>query len=164
MCRENTAQEFTCRSLSVRFQLHQNDGAGNLIIDVQLSCAVVNVHKKEVVQEKILEEIIPVILLTVSDHQILYLADSNSCDHQRVISISDGSQDICSVFFVADFQQIMIADNLTVHGGFRKSGNDIRSRNLRSLRHGKQTAVHVLHAELHLRNGGELLQATLNNL
>ena len=123
-----------------------------------------NVHKKKVVQEKILEEIVPVILLTVSDHQILYLADSNSCNHQCVISIPDGGQNICRVFFVTDFQQIMIADNLTVYGGFRKSGNDICSRNLCSLRHSKQAAVHVLHAELHLRNGGKLLQATLNNL
>ena len=62
---------------------HINNPPG-LSTDVKFFRPVVNIHKKKIIQQKVLNKVIPIQPLLVGNDQILDLTDPDLSDHIRI--------------------------------------------------------------------------------
>ncbi len=113
---------------------------------------VVYVHLQQIVQQQVLEEVVPVILLFVGNHQILNFADRDFGNHQRMLAAADRRQNVGDFIVLEYLHQIMIPDDLRVHRRARKARNRLRGRNHSAGCHCEQLTVQILHAEFHFCN------------
>ena len=118
-----------------------------------------DIHRQQIIQQKILEKIPPVQALLICIDQILQLADSHFCNHQSIVTGSGSREDIDRLSVIQDLEQIAHSDDLAVHRHACKTGDNggLRHFRLRSCRN--DISLQVLHAELCPGDLAKFLQA-----
>ena len=89
-------------------------------IDVKLLSPVINVHKKQVVQKKILYEIVLVEPLLIRHQKGLDLKSSHLSDHVNIIAASLGHQDVFQLAFIKDLEKLVALHHLAVRRRIHK--------------------------------------------
>ena len=113
-CKE-ARQHFRRNGLRLRFDLKDHDRPANAVRDVKLLGAVMDIHKEKVVEKKVLEEIIAVKFLLISDNEVLQLTDRDFGDHKSILIVALRDEDESKFFIVHHLEIIAAADDLAVN-------------------------------------------------
>ena len=131
---------------------------------MKLLCPVIDIYQKQVVQNQILEEIVPVKPFLISNDQILNLADCNLADHICIIIVAARRQDICHLAIVQHLQKVISADHLAICRRCGKARNNFTG-NLNILsRCSHLYAIQVEHINIDLGNCFQFIDTRLNDL
>ena len=86
MAGEHALQELHHHAVLLQLRLHQEDHPGHCHLYVELLGPVVDIHQKQVVQQEVLEEVVPVEPFLVGDDKVLQLAHRNLPHHVHVLA------------------------------------------------------------------------------
>ena len=93
---------------------------------MKLLCPVVYIHQKQIIQQQILKEIIPVKPLLIRNDKVLQLTYRNLSYHIDIFAGSSGNQDVQQFSLVHNLQKMMDANHLAVRRRIGKSADQIR--------------------------------------
>ena len=96
---------------------------GNL--DMKLFRLIMDVHQKQIIQQKVLQEIILVIALLIGNRQIADLADCNLSYHIGIVLVALRQQDEQKLSLIPDLQKVGLSDHLTVRRRLYEASQDI---------------------------------------
>ena len=106
--------------------LHQEDRPGHSYLHMELLGPVVDIHQEQIVQQKVLEEIVPVKPLLVCDDQVLQLAHRNLPHHVYILARPLRNQNIQQLALVHNLQQMMDPYHLAVRRRIREAADQVR--------------------------------------
>ena len=119
-----------------------------------------DIHKEKVVEKKVLEEIIAVKFLLISDNEIFQLTDRDLGDHKSILIVALCDKDESKFFVVHHLEIIAAADDLTVYGGQSKAGDHISIRCQGAFRLCNHIAGSILYAKLNPCDRAKLFDAS----
>ena len=131
---------------------------------MKLLRAVVDIDQQQIVQKKILEEIVAVILFLVRHEQILNLADSDFGDHQRIITLAGCRKNVRRLIVFLNLHQITVSDDLAVHRCRRKSRDETAVRFCRPICQHNGCSGQIGHTEIYLCDVLQFFKTALHDL
>ena len=161
---EDSADRLQDIDIPVIFCLNDIDHAAHVRIDVQLLRAVVDIHQQQVVQQEILDEIIPVEPLLVGGKQILHLERRKLSDHIDIVTGAFRKKHIFQLGFIEHLKELASVHQLRFRRRFREGKRSA----LKGLCPGKSAcedlAVHVRDTQVDPGDCFQALEGRLQNL
>ena len=107
-----------------RADLKKDNSPADLVGYMQLSGSGSHIHQQQVIQEQILEEIVPVITFLVSCRDMLQLTDCHPGYHKGIVSAAGRSQYKGDGLIIHDLEQEAGPYDLAVYRGFSESADN----------------------------------------
>ena len=104
---EQTADDLHRRIVSLMLRFYNKYDTPALRFDMEFLCAVIDIHQEQIIQKKILDEIVPVEPLPVSNDQILKLAHRDPSDHMYIFTGTSCDQDILRFILPHYFKEMI---------------------------------------------------------
>ena len=114
LCGEKAPDRLQCVHVPLLVRFNDKYNPAHVGLDMELLRPVVNVHQKEVVQQEILDEIIPVEPLLVGDQEVLELEHRHLADHVDIVPLALYEEDVFQLLLVKNLEKLISLYDLAV--------------------------------------------------